>query len=128
MKARISAPEQRRVLAYKLPEHFAAPLRQAAEAFKAEVLLTEDSETPVGMILDGAAGEPAAEAPQETCLLIAGFDRGTLSGFVDALRECGVYIPLKAAYTPHNREWSFTQLIAELRREHEYMTGGAAKC
>ena len=132
MKARIKRQEVRRLLGYRLSEPYRTAVSAAAESFGAEAVFTDDAVTPVCSLLGD--GEAAAEgekgdnaAPSEECLLIAGFDRQPLSDLVDLLRETGVRIPLKAVYTPHNREWSFTQLVAELKKEHEYMTGGAKK-
>ena len=131
MKARITRKEARKLLGYRLSEPHRASVSAAAQVFGAEAIFTEDAAAPLCTLL-GEGEAPAAEvteAPENECLLIAGFDRQALGEFVDQLREMGVRIPLKAAYTRHNRGWNFSQLVAELKKEHEYMTanGGGKK-
>ena len=129
MKARISKPSERKLLLYKAPEHHAVSVAAAARAFGAEMISTEDCETPICTLLGEGEIPPTetADKPDDECLLISGFDRQTLSELVDMLRDSGVRIPLKAMYTPHNRSWNFSQLIRELRKEHEYMNGGTKR-
>ena len=38
---------------------------------------------------------------------------------LDALREAGVHVPLKAVVTKHNKTWSVLALLEELQRERE---------
>lgn len=72
--------------------------------------------------LAGYGGPPGprffGKAPEEPALLMAGFSRAMLDTALDALRESGVSVPLKAVLTPHNQGWSMLELIGELRREH----------
>ena len=120
---------ERKLLCYRLSEPHSAAVSEAAEVFGAKVIFTEDAASPLCALLGEGSASPAKESekPESECLLIAGFDRQALSDFVDALREKGARIPLKAIYTPHNRGWSFSQLISELKKEHEYMNGGTKR-
>lgn len=131
MKARITSREARKLVGYRISEPHKTALSAVAEAYGAEVIFTEDAAAPLRTLLgDGEApAAQQAEAPENECLLIAGFDRQALGEFVDSLRETGVRIPLKAVYTTHNCGWNFAELIGELKKEHEYMTknGGGKK-
>lgn len=124
MKARITDKIPKKLLGCCLTEPHIAQVGAAAAAYGAETVFTRDIDTPISKLLDGGGAETDGQADE--CLVIAGFERGELNELVDSLRETGVRIPLKAIYTPHNSAWSFKQLIAELKKEHEYMTSGGA--
>ena len=62
-------------------------------------------------------------------LLLAGLDEAQLNGLLQAMREEGIRIPLKAVLTPFNAAWSSLKLHAAIREEHESMrqTGQAGR-
>lgn len=77
------------------------------------------------------AGQSPAEvytgsAPEGPVLLMNGFDRKGLDQFLIALRkQCAADgvppVALKAVITPTNRGWVFSDLAAELAKEHALM-------
>lgn len=58
----------------------------------------------------GAAGLPA--------LVLCGLPEAERDALLEALRQAGALIPLKAIVTPVNQSWRFGDLLAELAREH----------
>lgn len=52
-------------------------------------------------------------------LLMSNFTSPQLNAVLDALREAGVHVPLKAVVTKHNKTWSVLALLEELQRERE---------
>lgn len=62
-------------------------------------------------------------ASDEQCLVFSGIQRKSIDSLLKELRDKEISVPLKAMVTPSNRSWSLTQLIAELKREHETLTG-----
>ena len=89
-----------------------------------------EADCTVGFLCGFAGFEPASGCnvpPKSECLIFSGFDRRGLSETVDSLRDIGVRVDLKAVCTPSNQSWKLSGLMTELRREHEYMTGGGAK-
>ncbi|MCR5122220.1 MAG: DUF3783 domain-containing protein [Ruminococcus sp.] len=129
MKARISEKTPKKLLGFCLSETHTTQIGAAAAAYGAETVFTRDLDTPISKLLDGADGKDGENigASADECLVIAGFGRDELNELLDSLRETGVRIPLKAIYTPHNSAWSFKELIAELKKEHEYMTRGGRR-
>lgn len=86
-----------------------------------------EADCQVGYLCGFKGFEPAPECeqpPNTECLIFSGFDRRSLSETVDALRAKDLKIDLKAVCTPSNQAWKLSALIAELAKEHEYMTGG----
>ena len=89
-----------------------------------------EADFPVGFLCGFAGFAPGAgctEPPKDECLIFSGFDRRALSEAVDGLKAAGVKVALKAVCTPSNQSWKLSDLIKELTREHEYMTGGGSK-
>ena len=50
---------------------------------------------------------------------MSNFTSPQLNAVLDALREAGVHVPLKAVVTKHNKTWSVLALLEELQRERE---------
>ena len=76
-----------------------------------------------GRALAGLAESRSAftvgEAPDAQLLLMSNFTSPQLNAVLDALREAGVHVPLKAVVTKHNKTWSVLALLEELQRERE---------
>lgn len=77
--------------------------------------------------------EPTEEAysgegfPQEM-MLMAFFEKGTLSRFLDSFRESGVpSVPLKAMLTENNSRWDSLKLHSELMEEYAHFSGLQSK-
>lgn len=90
-----------------------------------------EADCTVGMLC-GLTNEPpapvCAEPPSGECLVFSGFDRQGLNDAVNSLRAGNIKVALKAVCTPHNCGWTLAALIAELEKEHAYMSGkGGAK-
>ena len=56
-------------------------------------------------------------------MVISGISGKKLDTLLNALRENGVKIPLKAVVTASNQSWTIKQLVKELSAEHERMGG-----
>ena len=87
---------------------------------------------PVGQ-LAGLKGIAGAEEPYEgegfadEMLIMCGLTGNRIDQLLDSLRRQKVErIALKAVLTEHNQTWDSIALHAELRREHEYMSGRRA--
>ncbi len=65
------------------------------------------------------------EAPlfQEEMLLMYQLNGSAMDKFLRSLRQEGVTIPLKAVLTPTNSTWFPQDLLQELQKEHEAMSG-----
>ena len=128
MKARMTAPK-RIIAAYGLGEQKLSALSLFCdrENICLRPVTESEADMTVGEILSTPGGALSAHAGETECLIFSGFERQSLTGTVGGLRAAGLSIPLKAAATPSNVSWTLKALLAELRREHEYMTsrGGA---
>ncbi|MBQ8095389.1 MAG: DUF3783 domain-containing protein [Clostridia bacterium] len=70
------------------------------------------------------ADAPARDAPKAEIMIMALESRAVLDGFLDALKSAGVVVPLKAVVTPTNVNWTVSELIQEITKEHEAMSAG----
>lgn len=127
MKARITQPAEKKVLCCGMPPERIEIVSMCAADFGAEVVTAYDGTQTVSQLLKSGVAENTGAAPQDECMVFAGFDRTELNSLLDSLKSSGVRVPLKAVLTPHNAGWKLNDLIAELKKEHEYMTGGGAK-
>ena len=50
-------------------------------------------------------------------MMISGMDDASLDLFLAAMREAGVFVPLKAVLTPYNAGWTLRELMDEISRE-----------
>lgn len=128
MKAIIGKPK-RKILAANIEGKRYQLLLDAAKAHDAQVINVEDMNVSICSLLgETNAAKKDDEYPQkkDECLLFAGFDSG-LNNLLDTLSSLGLNVPLKAAYTPHNRVWSFAHLMNEIEKEHRFMSGGGKK-
>ena len=127
MKAHINQQAARPLaLLYGLPEstETGRGVRAALEeqGFSSKELAPEQLHQPVGASA-GLGGNAAPlysrEAPDAQLLLMSNFTSPQLNAVLDALREAGVHVPLKAVVTKHNKTWSVLALLEELQRERE---------
>ena len=127
MKAHINQQAARPLaLLYGLPEstETGRGVRAALEeqGFSSKEIAPEQLLQPVGA-LAGLGGKAAplysGEAPDTQLLLMSNFTSPQLNAVLDALREAGVHVPLKAVVTKHNKTWSVLALLEELQRERE---------
>ena len=127
MKAHINQQAARPLaLLYGLPES-TQPGRGVRAALEeqgcsSKEIAPEQLLQPVGA-LAGLGGKAAplysGEAPDAQLLLMSNFTSPQLNAVLDALREAGVHVPLKAVVTKHNKTWSVLALLEELQRERE---------
>ena len=55
------------------------------------------------------------------------FTKNLLDEVLADMKQAGVYIPLKGMLTGTNIGWKLGDLIAEISKEHAYMTGQRKK-
>ena len=119
MKAHINQQAARPLaLLYGLPEstETGRGVRAALEeqGFSSKEIAPEQLLQPVGA-LAGLGGKAAplysGEAPDAQLLLMSNFTSPQLNAVLDALREAGVHVPLKAVVTKHNKTWSVLALL-----------------
>ena len=81
--------------------------------------LPESTETGRGVraALEEQGFTSKENAPEH--LLMSNFTSPQHNAVLDALREAGVHVPLKAVVTKHNKTWSVLALLEELQRERE---------
>lgn len=125
MKARVARSADKKLLCCGLSRERLQIVGKCAADHGADIVEAGDGSLTIGQQLGGIKGEGAA--PAEECLIFSGFDRAELNALLESLRTSGVRIPLKAVVTAHNIGWKLDDLIAELRKEHEYMNGGGAR-
>lgn len=121
----IAAPK---ILAANLSDEHDSKIRDISVKYRAEYIAVDDLRKSIACII----GEKTADAKDSgkypdtdsECILFAGFERGTLNRMLDDFKAQSIRIPLKAMYTPYNRDWSFAHLINELTEEHRRMIGG----
>lgn len=98
--------------------------------FRLKAVAKEDYLKPVGFLAglkdmedNGTVYE--GEDFQDEMMLMAGFTSARIDLLISALRKGGVgRINYKAVLTETNKSWDSVSLFREIKREHEYMTGG----
>ena len=123
MKARLSSPEKL-IAAYGLDEQklTALSLFCDREDIRLRLVCRGEEDKTAGELCRPAASDNTARGQAGECLIFAGFGREELSRTVDALRRENIRVPLKAVLTPSNAGWPLRGLLAELAKEHEYMS------
>lgn len=96
------------------------PLRIACR-----MVAPEDWSTPIGALV-GLSVQPREEESHpaeltEEMLIMCGLTEGGIQTVVAMLRKAGLYIPYKAVLTPYNKDWTASELFAELYQEHQMM-------
>lgn len=136
MKARIVRPAvPEGLVLYGAEEALQEKVCAAAQelALPCRVVGEEAAEMLVGDLagwpgFEGKAGEePAAAAPGEVCLLMAGLSEEKLDRLLRRLKETGAAVSLKAVVTAHNKDWTLAALMRELAREREAFRQAARK-
>lgn len=98
--------------------------------FRLKTVVKEDYLKPVGFLAgvkdvedNGSVYE--GEEFQDEMMLMAGFTSSRIDALIGALRKNGVgRVNYKAVLTETNKSWDSVSLFQELKKEHEYMTGG----
>ncbi len=124
------------VRAFNLSKEKEAALRKicSRQGIKFKVVPPEEYGLPLnvlfGFVPQGAGspkveGQKTKEAPlfQEEMLLMYQLNGSAMDKFLRALRQAEVTIPLKAVLTPTNSTWLPQDLLQELQKEHEAMSG-----
>lgn len=128
MKARIVTPAAAPlVLAYGLPAEKAENMQKALSA--AGVRYEEAPAAGLCQKVGYLCGLPGyAESPHEEkepfpheALVLCGFDSKSLHELLRLLRESDLRVERKAALTETNRDWSLSELLQEIDREHQAM-------
>lgn len=73
-------------------------------------------------IEDISRQNPSQEFPGEM-MVMAGLEGGRIDQVLRAVRKSGISIPYKAVLTPANQTWNAWELFAEIKKEHETMSG-----
>ena len=79
-------------------------------------LAGEEDTEPVNSLFDG-------EGFDDEMLVLNHFTDSQMNYMLAYLRKEKLQIPLKAVLTPTNRSWNSLELYAEIKKEHEQMTG-----
>lgn len=107
-------------------------LQRIARANKVKLRCVADGDLGA-LVGDLCAGRPAPDCapliavPDTPALILSGLrhDNGELSAFLDTLKTAGFAVPVRCMVTPTNKSWTLAQLLTELAREHEAVTGKA---
>lgn len=130
MKARIKTTSLRQLLCANLTEIHSEQIKEICKYHGVSVIETNDMKTPLAVLLGEVSSlESDCEKYPDTeseCVLFAGINQAELNNILNDFKIKGIYIPLKAIYTPFNRSWSLRHLVNELTEEHKRMTGGVS--
>ena len=72
---------------------------------------------------NGEHGEPEDRFTDEM-IVMHGLNSRQFGVLLDGLRKSGVFVPMKAATTPYNVNWTSAELYRELNAEHAAVSGG----
>ena len=118
------------LLTYNLRGERAAKIRMAAMRFRVRLRAVERREyaRPLAELVEsGPEGDWDGEAFDEEMLVMAHFPPALVQAFLQGLRRAGVRPGgLKALLTPTNAQWDSRALHAELCKEREAISHGAA--
>lgn len=118
------------LLTYNLHGERAAKIRMAAMRFRVRLRAVEKREyaRPLGELVEhGPEGDWEGDAFDEEMLVMAHFPPALMQAFLQGLRRAGVRPGgLKAMLTPTNAQWDSRALHAELCKEREAISHGAA--
>ncbi|MGN0587874.1 MAG: DUF3783 domain-containing protein [Oscillospiraceae bacterium] len=124
MKSRIISDIKEIIILYKYDEYREVIGRIAAKQGMT-LVQAENASDKLGY-LAGFKGFSAAADTSEAesgCMVVSGINGRRLDTLLNALRENGVRIPLKAVVTASNQSWTIKQLVKELSAEHQRMGG-----
>lgn len=125
MKSRI-INSQARLIAYK-QEKYIEKLKRIADKLGMKLVIAEkdDAMTQIGFY-EGQIGYEKNDKKCETengCLIFSGLNGRQIDKVLDELHKNNIEIPLKAAVTPINRNWSIKKLVDELLAERKHFGG-----
>lgn len=100
-------------------------LQRAAKTFQLTVRQVTDADL-AATVGDLCSGKPAPgfaplpALPDTPAMIVSGLrhDNGDLNAFIDAVKNGGAELPIRAAVTPTSRKWTLLQLLQELHTEH----------
>ncbi len=117
------------VRAFNLSQEKEAALRKicSRQGIKFKVVPPEEFGLPLnvlfGFVPQGAVSPKETPSFQEEMLLMYQLNGSAMDKFLRALRQAEVTIPLKAVLTPTNSTWLPQDLLQELQKEHEAVSG-----
>lgn len=125
MKSRIINSEGK-LIAYK-QEKYLEKLKRIADKLGMRLVIAEkdDAMTQIGFY-EGQTNYIKNDEKFETengCLIFSGLNGKQIDKVLDELHKNNVEIPLKAAVTPINRDWSIKKLVDELMAERKHFGG-----
>ena len=100
------------------------------EKLNVEVIIVKSSDlmSPIGNILGADNFERGTEAlteiPQDDMMVMAGFEDKQVDLLLQIFKEANIpFIPLKAIVTQTNVNWTFMQLLKNVKTEYMELTG-----
>ena len=100
------------------------------EKLNVEVIIVKSSDlmSPIGDILGADNFERGTEAlteiPQDDMMVMAGFEDKQVDLLLQIFKEANIpFIPLKAIVTQTNVNWTFMQLLKNVKTEYMELTG-----
>ncbi|OUP77188.1 DUF3783 domain-containing protein [Erysipelatoclostridium sp. An173] len=100
------------------------------EKLNVEVIIvkTSDLMSPIGYILGIEDYQRGTEAltsiPHDDMMVLAGFEDGQVDILLQIFKEANIpFIPLKAIVTKTNIDWTFKQLLENVKKEYLEFTG-----
>lgn len=118
---------QKLVLLYQL-EEAKEPIKEIAKKFhiQTKTISREMVGESMGYLIgrkgfSAAKTKPEDQDMDEPMLVMDGLQGKALNGFLNALREADMFVPLKAIITPINLSWQFCKLYHAIREEDRAM-------
>lgn len=100
------------------------------EKLNVEVIIVKSSDlmSPIGYILGAdnfeCGTEALTEIPQDDMMVMAGFEDKQVDLLLQIFKEANIpFIPLKAIVTQTNVNWTFMQLLKNVKTEYMELTG-----
>lgn len=95
---------------------------------KVIIVKTSDLMSPIGYILGSEGFERGTEAlttiPPDDMMVMAGFEDKQIDILLQIFKEANIpFIPLKAIVTQTNVNWTFIQLLQNVKNEYMELTG-----
>ena len=101
------------------PEDYAKPMGYLAGM---KEFLPDAEESSLGTV--SAEKQDCVEDFIGEMLVMAGLVGSRVDQVLRAIRKSGISVPYKAVLTASNQSWNAYELFAEIKKEHELMTGG----
>ncbi len=95
---------------------------------KVVIVKTKDLMNPVGYLLGNSdykrSTDKIKEVPQDEMMVLSGFNDKQVDVLLQIFQKANIpFIPLKAIVTETNIEWSFLQLLNNVKNEYMHLTG-----